>query len=52
MSGFDLPNNYTNNLDALLRKSRSRTTSSSATPLAVELVIPVPSATTEMVVTP
>ena len=48
MSGFDLPNNYTDNLEALLRKSRSRTTSSSATPPAVEPVIPVPSATIEM----
>ena len=48
MCGFDLLNNYTDNLEALLRKSRSHTTSSSATPLAVELVIPVPSATTEM----
>ena len=48
MSGFDLPNNYTNNLEALLRKSRSRTASSSATPLAVEPVTPVPSATTKM----
>ena len=48
MSGFDLPNNCTNNLEALLRKSRSRTASSSATPPAVEPVTHVPSATTEM----
>ena len=48
MSGFDLPNNYTDNPEALLRKGRSRTASSSATPLAVEPVTPVPSATTEM----
>ena len=47
MSGFDLPNNYTNNLEALLRKNRSRTTSS-ATPPVVEPVTPVPSATTNM----
>ena len=48
MSGFYLPNNYTDNLEALLRKSRSRTTSSSTTLLIVEPVTPVPSATTEM----
>ena len=48
MSGFDLPNNYIDNPEALLRKSQSRTTSSSATPPAVEPVIPVPSATIEM----
>ena len=48
MSGFDLPNNYTDNPEALLRKSRSCTASSSATPLTVEPVTPVPSATTEM----
>ena len=48
MSGFDLPNNYTDNPEALLRKNRSGTTSSSATPLAVEPVTPVPSATTDM----
>ena len=48
MSGFDLLNNYTDNLEALLRKSQSRIASSSATPLAVELVIPLPSTNTEM----
>ena len=48
MSGFDLPDNYTENPEALLRKSQSHTTSSSATPPAVEPVIPVPSATIEM----
>jgi len=48
MSGFDLPNNYTDNPEALLRKNRSRTASSSATPPAVEPVTPVPSATTVM----
>jgi hypothetical protein len=48
MSGFDLPNNYTNNLEALQRKNRSRTASSSATPPAVEPVTPIPSATIAM----
>jgi hypothetical protein len=48
MSGFDLLNNYTDNPEALLRKSQSRITSSSATPPAVEPVTPVPSATTAM----
>jgi hypothetical protein len=48
MSGFDLPNSYTDNTEALLRKNRSHTTSSSATPPVVKLVTPVPSATSEM----
>ena len=48
MSGFDLPDNYTENSEALLRKSRSCTASSSATPLTVEPVTPVPSATIAM----
>ena len=48
MSGFELPNNYTDNPEVLLRKNRSHTTSSSATPLAVEPVTPIPSATTDM----
>ena len=48
MSGFDLPDNYTENLVALLRKSQSRAASSSATPPASELVAPVPAATTAM----
>ena len=48
MSGFDLPNNYTINLEALLRKSQSRTASFSITPPAVEPVTPIPSATTKM----
>ena len=47
MSGFDLPNNYIVNPEALLRNSRSRT-ASSAIPLVVEPVTPVPSATTKM----
>ena len=45
MSGFDLPDNYTENPEVLLRKSRSRATSSSATPSASEPVTPTPSAT-------
>jgi hypothetical protein len=45
MTGFDLPNNYTQNPKALLRKKQSRATSYSATPLTVEPVTPVPSAT-------
>ena len=49
MAGYNLPNNYTDNLEALLRKNMSCTASSSATPPAVELVTPVPSATTIMV---
>ena len=48
MSGFDLPNNCTDNSESLLRKSRSRTASSSATPSTVEPVTPIPSATTAM----
>jgi len=32
MTSFDLPNNYTEDLEALLRKKRSRTSSSSVTP--------------------
>jgi len=48
MSGFDLPKNYTDNPEALLRKNRSHTTSSFATPSAVKLVTSVPSATTAM----
>ena len=45
MTGFDLPNNYTANPKALLRKKRSCATSSSATPPTSELVTPTPSAT-------
>jgi hypothetical protein len=48
MNGFDLPNNYTDNPKALIRKNRSRTTSSSATSLVVEPVTPIPSATITM----
>ena len=40
MTGFDLPNNYTANPEALLRKNRSRDASSSATPSIDELVTP------------
>jgi hypothetical protein len=42
MSGFDLPNNYLDNSKALLRKNRSCTSSSSATPPVVESFTPVP----------
>ena len=48
MSGFDLLNNYTDNPEALLRKSQSRIASSSATLPVVEPVTPVPPATTKM----
>ena len=48
MTGYNLPENYTDNLEVLLRKNRSRTASSSATPLVVELVTPAPLATTAM----
>jgi hypothetical protein len=48
MSDFDLLDNYTDNLEALLRKSRSRTASSSVTPPASEPVTLAPSATTAM----
>ena len=44
MTGFDLPNNYTQNLEALLRKKRSRS-SSSTTLSTVKTVTPAPSAT-------
>jgi hypothetical protein len=48
MSAFILPKNYIDNPEMHLRKNRSRTASSFATPLASELVTPVPSATTAM----
>ena len=48
MSGFDLPNNYVDNPEALLRKNRSCIASSSVTPPASQPVTPIPSATTEM----
>ena len=44
MTGYNLPKNYTDNPEALLRKSRSHTASSSTTPLASEPVTPAPSA--------
>jgi hypothetical protein len=44
MTGFDLPNSYTQNLKTLLRKKQSRTASSSAIPPIVEPVTPAPSA--------
>ena len=48
MTGYNLLENYTDNLEALLRKNRSRTASSSTTPPVVELVTPVPSSTNAM----
>jgi hypothetical protein len=45
MTSFDLPNNYTKDLEALLRKKRSRAASSSATPPIDKLVTPIPSGT-------
>ena len=45
MTSFDLSNNYTKNLEALLRKKRSRAASSFATLPTVETVTPAPSAT-------
>jgi len=48
MSGFVLPENYIDNLEVLLRKNRSHTTSSFATPPASEPVTPIRSATTAM----
>ena len=45
MTGFDLPNNYTQNLEALLKKKWSHAASSSATLPTVEPVTPAPSAT-------
>ena len=48
MTSYNLPENYTDNSEGLLRKNRSRTASSSATLLGIELVTSVPSATTDM----
>ena len=48
MTDYNMPENYTDNPEALLRKSRSCTASSSATLPVVELVTPVPSATIAM----
>ena len=48
MSGFDLPNNYVDNPKALLRKNRSFTASSFATPPTNKPVTPVSSTTTAM----
>jgi hypothetical protein len=44
MTSFSLPDNFTTDLEALLRKNRSHTTSS-ATPPTNEPVTPTPSAT-------
>ena len=40
MTGYNLLENYTDDPEALLRKNRSHTASSSATPPTVELVTP------------
>ena len=48
MTGYNLPNNYTDNPEALLMKSWSHTASFATLP-AVEPVSPTPSATTAMV---
>jgi hypothetical protein len=40
MSGFNLPNNYTDNPEALLRKNMSHASSSSATPPVVKSFTP------------
>jgi hypothetical protein len=48
MTGYDLLKNYIENPEALLRKKWSHATSSSATPLTVEPVIPTPSSTPTM----
>ena len=45
MTGYDLPNNYIENPEELLRKKRSHATSSSATPSIDELVTLAPSTT-------
>ena len=45
MTDYDLSNNYIENPEALLRKNRSRATSSSTTPPTDELVTPAPSTT-------
>ena len=48
MPGYNLLNNYTDNLEALLRKCRSYTASSSATLLASEPVTPAATTTSLM----
>jgi hypothetical protein len=45
MTGYNLSNNYIENLEALLRKKRSHAASSSASPPTNELVTPAPFAT-------
>ena len=47
MTGYNLPENYTDNPEALQRKNRSRTPSSTTLPTR-ELVTPAPSTTTAM----
>jgi hypothetical protein len=48
MSGYDLPNNYVDDPEALLRKKRSHAASSSTTPPIVKPDKPAPSATPSM----
>jgi hypothetical protein len=48
MSSYDLPYNYVDNPEALLRKKQSCAASSSATPPTVEPDEPAPSATPSM----
>jgi hypothetical protein len=48
MTHYNMLKNYTDNLEALLRKNRSHTASSSTTPSVVELVTPAPSTTIAM----
>ena len=48
MTGFSLPENFVQNLEALLRKNRSRTSSSSATLPTNEPVASAPSELVEM----
>ena len=50
MTGYDLPNNYIKNPEALLRKKRSHVASSTTSPID-KLVTPAPSTTPVMVKT-
>jgi hypothetical protein len=45
MLGFDLPENFIDDLESLLRKRQSHTASSSYTPPTAKLVTPAPYAT-------
>ena len=51
MTGYNLLEENTDNLEALLRKNKSCITSSSTTSSAVMLVTPAPTATTAMATT-